>query len=71
MAYVDHRPVLVCSDEDTTITVRGRHFDETGAHVELAIARHDGTFDLLVPAGVWRQFARAVERTLKAEEGLR
>jgi len=71
MAYVDQRPVLVCSDEDVTITVRGRYFDETGAHVEFAIARHDGTFDVLIPAGVWRQFARAVERTLKAEEGLR
>ena len=71
MAYVDHRPVLVCSDEDVTITVRGRYFDETGAHVELAIARNGSTFDLLVPAGVWRQFARSVEKVLKTEEALR
>lgn len=69
MAYVETRPVLVCTDEDVTVEAKSAWSDDLLVHVRLCIRFHaNEKLEVAVPAGVWREWVREVEKSLKREE---
>ena len=68
--YVHSPPVLVCTDEDREFRTKVRESDDYDLDVHLTVSEIGGREPLVavvVPAHVWREWVRAVERTIRDE----
>lgn len=72
MSYMETRPILVCVDEDVQVSARIEEHDDMDAAVRLVATeltgKPDVKIDLLVERRVWRDWVRAIDRLIRAED---